>query len=337
MGENTSTCRMCLQEIMETEQYYFLNNDLNLQFKLLDVLPRINLNITSNPIICNQCTITIGEIHQFKKLCMQTETTVKKINQQMPFNNVLCYVKNETVKEELVGDNVKIELSDLQIKSDVLVCIEDSSKTGLYYCHHCDFNTKKKTELVRHLEIHNNKLQLRIYPGETTQKNLKKYKIINIFGKSFVCEICGFSTQNKSYLKKHIGLHSSGKQFVCEICGFSTRYQSSLNKHLDIHSLDKPFVCDSCGYSTQRKCTLRRHMIIHSLVKPFVCGICEFSTHNRWILKTHMFIHSSDKPFVCEICGYSARQHSNLKKHMISHSLKKPFVCVSCGFSTCYQ
>ncbi|KAK4878612.1 hypothetical protein RN001_011118 [Aquatica leii] len=55
MGEKTTKkCRICLMEI-ETEQFYFLHNEnkLMLQFKLLDFLPQLNLNITPNPIICN--------------------------------------------------------------------------------------------------------------------------------------------------------------------------------------------------------------------------------------------------------------------------------------------
>ncbi|KAK4873321.1 hypothetical protein RN001_015350 [Aquatica leii] len=38
---------------MEAKQYYFLNdNELKLQYKLLDLLPKIDLNITPNPVVC---------------------------------------------------------------------------------------------------------------------------------------------------------------------------------------------------------------------------------------------------------------------------------------------
>ncbi|KAK4878537.1 hypothetical protein RN001_011043 [Aquatica leii] len=53
MCDSTNTCRICLFEITETKEFYFLNNDneLKLQSKLLEFLPEIDLNITPNPII----------------------------------------------------------------------------------------------------------------------------------------------------------------------------------------------------------------------------------------------------------------------------------------------
>ncbi|KAK4878803.1 hypothetical protein RN001_011309 [Aquatica leii] len=68
MGENTTnTCRMCLCGIIETEQFYFLNNDneLKLQFKLLNFLPEIDLNMTPNPITCNR--YSVGDFDAFEE------------------------------------------------------------------------------------------------------------------------------------------------------------------------------------------------------------------------------------------------------------------------------
>ncbi|KAK4873318.1 hypothetical protein RN001_015347, partial [Aquatica leii] len=81
--KTTNTCRICLLEIVETEQYYFLNNDneLMLQSKLLDFLPEIDLNITSNPIACNS-DVRYWYIYEgsddFLKKSLQTRLITKR-------------------------------------------------------------------------------------------------------------------------------------------------------------------------------------------------------------------------------------------------------------------
>ncbi|KAK4878799.1 hypothetical protein RN001_011305 [Aquatica leii] len=163
MGENT--CRICLQELVETEQSYSLTNDdeLKLQSKLLDFLPEIDLSITPNPISCQRCTCMIEKVHEFKQLHLQTENTIRNSRQQIPLDNGITCVKNEIIKEEMV-DDIKVELSDLQvinndcleINTDVPVCIEEPTKTEMLDCSDCDFKTNKHAALVRHMKTHKN-------------------------------------------------------------------------------------------------------------------------------------------------------------------------------------
>ncbi|KAK4878798.1 hypothetical protein RN001_011304 [Aquatica leii] len=89
----------------------------NLQSKLLECLPQIDLNITPNPITCNQCMITIEEVHEFKQLCMQTEITKLNLRRQIPINSGLANVKKR-IQEKLIDDNVEIQPSNLQIITD---------------------------------------------------------------------------------------------------------------------------------------------------------------------------------------------------------------------------
>ncbi|KAK4874665.1 hypothetical protein RN001_014025 [Aquatica leii] len=302
MGEkSTNICRICLLEIVETEQHYFLNNDnkLMLQFKLLKLLPKIDLNITTNPIACNKCMITIEEIYEFKQLCIQTETTIRNSRQQ------------GAIKEELHDDNIKVELSNLQMVSDkyleinkeVPVCIEESSETEMYYCYNCNFNTNKKTILIKHLVLENVKLQ-------------------HNSGKPFKCNICDHACNTKSALKIHIRKHTSEKPFKCNICDYCSTTKWSLKRHMCKHTGEKPVKCNICDYGCTTKATLKVHLRKHTGEKRFKCNICDHCSTTKWDLKLHKRKHTGEKPFKCNICDYRCNQSVNLKRHMHKHTWK---------------
>ncbi|KAK4874701.1 hypothetical protein RN001_014061 [Aquatica leii] len=266
MGEkSTKFCRICLLEIVETEQYYFLNNDnkLMLQFKLLNLLPDIDLNITSNPIACNGCMTAIEEIYEFKQLCLQTETILRNLHQGV-------------IKEELHVDNIKVELSSLQIVSDhyleinkdVPVCIEEPLNTETYYCYNCKFNTKRKKVLVQHLVFENVTLQ-----------------------------------------------NTGRKRFKCNICDYCYATKLGLKTHMHKHTGEKPFTCNICDYSCITKWGLKSHMCKHTAEKLFKCNICDYCSNQRSNLKIHMLKHTGKKPFKCNICDYCSIRLEHLKRH----------------------
>ena len=125
--------------------------------------------------------------------------------------------------------------------------------TNLYQCSTCDYNTKYKHNLTKHLKIHNNP---RVKKDPTN-----------------ICGTCGYTTTFKSNYNKHIKIHNKPPRVkkdptnICRTCGYTTTLKSNYNKHIKIHQ--RPVFdsyCDICEkkvFENSRK-KYNRHMRGHN-------------------------------------------------------------------------
>ncbi|CAB3374250.1 Hypothetical predicted protein [Cloeon dipterum] len=105
-----------------------------------------------------------------------------------------------------------------------------------YECNICQYRTRFKTNLARHVKLHFN-------------------------DRSFVCELCGSAFYNLSALKDHhTFLHSENRDHVCSQCSKSFKRPSELTRHMKSHSDNRPYTCNSCeNKSFKRSSHLKRH------------------------------------------------------------------------------
>ena len=58
--------------------------------------------------------------------------------------------------------------------------------------------------------------------------------------------------------------HTGKKPFKCDVCQYSTAQKSALVIHMRFHTREKPFECDVCQFSTAQKNVLEVHMRTHT-------------------------------------------------------------------------
>ncbi|KAB0804812.1 hypothetical protein PPYR_01782 [Photinus pyralis] len=107
---------------------------------------------------------------------------------------------------------------------------------GLYSCEHCDYASRFRSNIARHLRLHLTK------------------------EKQFVCDHCGKFFSNGAVLTDHIKyVHKQVKQFKCPMCEKCFKRKPELTRHQSVHSSVKPYNCELCSNSYKRISHLRRH------------------------------------------------------------------------------
>ncbi|VEN43445.1 unnamed protein product [Callosobruchus maculatus] len=196
-------------------------------------------------------------------------------------------------------------------------------------CSTCDYKTRHKCNLIRHLLIHRP-------PTNNTVNN----KTAN--SNNYTCEHCGYETTVVARFQRHILKH--GKyNLKCDECDYETYRIDALKNHMLIHT--KFFKCDQCGYTAKRKNSLKRHLLSHNNVHKeetkHKCYICDYSSKYKSGLEKHLWTHGIyDKTkniYKCEQCNYTSFFKENLPRHMLSHNSakkEKKFECEHCDYKT---
>ncbi|GLV34304.1 uncharacterized protein CBL_00234 [Carabus blaptoides fortunei] len=114
-------------------------------------------------------------------------------------------------------------------------------------CVHCDYRTKTKAQLVRHLKVHET---------ETVKK--------------FECSFCSFATRLRSHLRRHLRVHTGAKPYRCPYCGYSCNTLENLRKHILLttkHPGKSVYECKFCDepdhFATNLAKDFRTHLVKH--------------------------------------------------------------------------
>ncbi|XP_029443190.1 oocyte zinc finger protein XlCOF6.1-like isoform X1 [Rhinatrema bivittatum] len=149
--------------------------------------------------------------------------------------------------------------------------------------------------------------------------------------KSFLCDTCGKSFENKSCLISHQESHTGERSFSCSECGKYFTRKQYLRKHEKIHTREKPYPCSECGKSFTRKDSVIEHQKFHMGLKPFTCTECGKCFVLKRHLKTHHRTHTGEKPFPCSECEKSFCYRRELNRHKKTHTGERAFPCTECN------
>ncbi|KAI4460788.1 finger putative transcription factor family-related [Holotrichia oblita] len=161
----------------------------------------------------------------------------------------------------------------------------------------------------------------------------------------YICEICGYITQKKSYLRDHMDTHSLNKAYKCNFCNKSFRGRSNFYRHRKIHIpkhkrrsalMIKPHVilengevkCDECNQTFKNLVQFKIHVKRH---KKYVCEVCGYATYRQSYLTDHKEVHSLAKTYTCVVCNKSYRGRTNYSRHKRIHLNPKQINCDLCG------
>jgi len=144
-----------------------------------------------------------------------------------------------------------------------------------FQCEHCPVTCKRKADL----RIHVQKLHISDKPMHCTtcEKSFPdRYTMLvhkkSHKGQSFICDLCQYSSNQKSHLDSHMLIHTDQKPFQCDQCDQGFRWKHKLKKHRDVYH--NPFYLPPANKKEDHKCpqcdrtfrlleNLRRHLVLH--------------------------------------------------------------------------
>jgi len=231
-----------------------------------------------------------------------------------------AHTKKVTIECKYCGKHLKSRSSLIRHKKE-LHCKEtrfDTSRIELslyaFSCDQCDFVTKRKFHLLRHVKIkHDADDQSKDLSVEEKKTCMK------------TCQYCYKMFCNKYNLKRHIvSVHETERSHGVK----DENYKSSAS----VSKEDKEIIKKQCHYcdKTFLSTNLWRHIEeVHSKTKfntdqtdvsafPHGCEQCDFKTKRKYDLKRHyMQKHSlCDVTFPCEKCAKVFSYESSLKRHI---------------------
>ena len=113
-------------------------------------------------------------------------------------------------------------------------------------------------------------------------------------------------------------MHEDGTKYKCDVCEYSTTNKSHLATHIKSIHLKEKFDCKLCDYKATRKDHLRIHFTNVHRTNIIICQICNKRLKNGSLsLASHTKkFHSEQTPlYSCQMCPYQTIHRENLKTH----------------------
>jgi len=219
-------------------------------------------------------------------------------------------------------------------------------ENDVYKCDVCDFATKHKWNMKRHVD--------RVHAPNLTSKNLEEPKIRDdILLKDLLLSDSSVNSDNSLSVASSdpfprpfyeeklnvinpmpdpegVEIHSEVEKHHCDYCDFATTHKKNLRRHVQrLHVNVGTSNNETIGGSAQSNNDLTNDGKPHednvsnaqSPPQPiasftYTCDKCEFTSDNKWNLTRHILRVHKEMKYPCDYCDYKAPQTYRLKEHM---------------------
>ncbi|KAB0798773.1 hypothetical protein PPYR_06653 [Photinus pyralis] len=288
-------CRVCKSEAA-CMAYVFVNEENDDGGPRIDEMLMACTSVEVNygdglpHVICRECKEQLTSAYCFKKLCEDTDTTlreylratkgsggVKEEYYQSPIpvpvtEHDITYVQDELDADDVeftTSDNVKLDPDEeLQLDDDYIRFLENSQV--LLTCRTCSKCFTTLDGLKCHKRLHN--------------------------GSLFKCKQCGKQYTRQNHLQRHEQLHGPRKVHVCKICNKTLTRFEHLKRHLVTHLKEKPFACNKCNRGFTRSEHLMNHVHKCKGDRVHICDICNKGFNREDSLAVHRHLHDNKQP-----------------------------------------
>jgi len=197
--------------------------------------------------------------------------------------------------------------------------------------------------MINHIVIHhnsqikpaiNNLEQLSAVYRFTTKQLEKKEAIEENRSKNPFRNMTPISSSSGDVSQNDNTIKKTDKTFICDVCRYSTNRSSNLTTHKRKHTGERPYICQVCSKGFRDSGELNTHLRIHTGERPYKCNYCGKAFSQGGALKRHKLIHTGEKPWQCRLCGHRCRENGSLTKHLRVHTGERPYVC---RFPDCHK
>ncbi|KAJ2943256.1 hypothetical protein O0L34_g12061 [Tuta absoluta] len=239
--------------------------------------------------------------------------------------------------------------------------VEKPAHADAYQCPACEFSTKYRTSMQRHIQRNHAKKHFRPFKcidcgfAAKSKDSIRKHNQRKISFKKLQCSQCSFTANVKCALAVHQKRHFKSN---CKVCGKVFSYRHPLIAHFAVTHLMIGLKCQYCDFYASLKETIIDHESTHTGVKAYRCSICDYSVNRKRLLQVHFrryhLEERSAKPIkrfkvevkvedtstgellACDLCNYTNTSKNKLAMHIKrKHSML--FMCEKCPYTTPYK
>ncbi|KAJ8973678.1 hypothetical protein NQ317_011798 [Molorchus minor] len=357
-------CRLCLGELKGDHRV--IENYMKEQFKIL--LLDVNLDVSENPVLCENCAEQVQKSFDFKTACISKEVTMLCADVNRTNNLPLTEHFMDDVNSVFAYDDVCYFCKERQEKSSFIELNKLKNEYGDGIFQHF-FPEKQNNEIPKEpITCTSCVKYLAAYFGlirtcEATEINIREYcKQEGTNSKGFVklSNVQSFLYKDAStfsaildpvFIKKEEPVFDNAETDYININDIRMKLEGQTETIKADCATDSSMIfaeidiyeCQICSFKTKNKFSLTKHRLVHkdnSEVAVYQCGTCSFQTKYKNNLTKHLLLHKDNSEialYQCEFCEFKTKHKNNLSKHFLVHkdcSEVEMFQCELCDYKT---